>query len=185
MGNRRRHGQWGAKAGPAAVEEVSPAPDATPRIRSTARLPGPRAGSYAGATDALSSASCIALTPPQGQCVDITTRFGVRPYRLDYVRRVAMARTPGARSIPGETGAHTHFSRPSTGARGRCPGPGAPSPGLPARCADHPCGAGQRGLRSPGRPAPTDPYPRGTHRRGTPLRRPPPMTRRGPLTTDR
>ena len=48
--------------------------------------------------DALSAAGCAVLTPAQGRCVDITTRFGLRTYNLDYVRGVALVREPGARA---------------------------------------------------------------------------------------
>ncbi|EFG07428.1 phosphatase [Streptomyces clavuligerus] len=60
----------------------------------------------------MSSAGCLVLTPPQGRCVDIPTRFGVRLYQLDYVRGVAMAWAPGARAIHDETGAHAHSTLP-------------------------------------------------------------------------
>lgn len=52
-------------------------------------------GFYAGLADALSAAGCPVLTPAQGRCIDITTRFGVRTYNLDYVRGVALVREPG------------------------------------------------------------------------------------------
>lgn len=65
-------------------------------------------GFYAGLADALSAAGCVVLTPAQGRCVDITTRFGVRTYNLEYVRGVAMVREAGARGAASETGAHSH-----------------------------------------------------------------------------
>ncbi|WP_031098285.1 phosphatase [Streptomyces sp. NRRL S-15] len=67
---------------------------------------------YAGLADALSAAGCAVLTPAQGRSVDMTTRFGVRTYYLDYVRGVALVREPGVR-VPGSaTGAHTHSPLP-------------------------------------------------------------------------
>lgn len=65
-------------------------------------------GFYAALADALSAAGCPVLTPAQGESVDITTRFGLRTYDLDYVRGVALVREPGAREPGSETGAHTH-----------------------------------------------------------------------------
>jgi hypothetical protein len=53
-------------------------------------------GFYAALADALSAAGCTVLTPAQGDSVDITTRFGLRTYNLDYVRGVALVREPGA-----------------------------------------------------------------------------------------
>ena len=55
-------------------------------------------GFYAALADALSAAGCAVLTPAQGRCVDITTRFGLRTYNLDYVRGVALVREPGVRT---------------------------------------------------------------------------------------
>lgn len=107
-------------------------------------------GFYAGLADALSAAGCPVLTPAQGRCVDITTRFGLRTYRLDYVRGVAMMREPGARAPGSDTGAHTHSPLPvrvaleaaATG-RGRVP---------ELVVGDHGwvCGAGQLGIEAIG-----------------------------------
>ncbi|MET7522759.1 phosphatase [Streptomyces sp. NPDC005248] len=69
-------------------------------------------GFYAALADALSAAGCAVLTPAQGRCIDITTRFGVRTYHLDYVRGVALVREPGVRVRGGEPGAHTHSPLP-------------------------------------------------------------------------
>ncbi|MFG2629039.1 phosphatase [Streptomyces sp. NPDC048473] len=69
-------------------------------------------GFYAELADAMSAAGCPVLTPAQGQCIDITTRFGVRTHSLDYVRGVAMVREPGVRAPGGDTGAHTHSPLP-------------------------------------------------------------------------
>ncbi|MEU6380157.1 phosphatase [Streptomyces sp. NPDC046909] len=69
-------------------------------------------GFYAALADALSAAGCTVLTPAHGRCVDITTRFGLRTYNLDYVRGVALVRDPGASSPGRATGAHTHSPLP-------------------------------------------------------------------------
>ena len=94
--------------------------------------PGIRTGCW-GSTprlaDALSAAGCTVLTPAQGSCVDITTRFGVRTYNLDYVRGVALVREPGVRLTGSATGAHTHSPLPvravleaaAEARAGRCP----------------------------------------------------------------
>lgn len=65
-------------------------------------------GFYAGLADALSAAGCLVLTPAKGRCIDITTRFGVRTYRLDYVRGVALVRESEVSRAGSETGAHSH-----------------------------------------------------------------------------
>lgn len=69
-------------------------------------------GFYAALADALSSAGCTVLTPAQGSSVDITTRFGLRTYHLDYVQGVALVREPGVRAPRGATGAHSHSPLP-------------------------------------------------------------------------
>ncbi|CCK28368.1 hypothetical protein BN159_3989 [Streptomyces davaonensis JCM 4913] len=69
-------------------------------------------GFYAALADALSAAGCAVLTPAQGRCVDIATRFGLRTYNLDYVRGVALVREPGTESSGREPGAHTHSPLP-------------------------------------------------------------------------
>lgn len=112
-------------------------------------------GFYAGLADALSAAGCPVLTPAQGRCIDITTRFGVRTRVLDYVRGVAMVREPGARSSGVGTGAHTHSPLPvrvvleaAAEGRGRLP---------ELVVGDHGwvCGAGQLGIEAIG-PADTN-----------------------------
>lgn len=75
-------------------------------------------GFYAGLADALSAAGCPVLTPAQGRCVDITTRFGVRTYRLDYVRGVALVREPGG-GPRGARPARTRIRRFRCGSRSR------------------------------------------------------------------
>lgn len=69
-------------------------------------------GFYAGLADALSAAGCVVLTPAKGRCIDITTRFGVRTYSLDYVRGVALVRESEASRAGSETGAHSHSPLP-------------------------------------------------------------------------
>lgn len=112
-------------------------------------------GFYAGLADALSAAGCPVLTPAQGRCVDITTRFGVRTYSLDYVRGVALVREPGGRPTGGETGAHTHSPLPVRLALQDA----AERLGVLPRLVigDHGwvCGAGQLGIEAIG-PADTD-----------------------------
>ncbi|MFE7109078.1 phosphatase [Streptomyces sp. NPDC057575] len=107
-------------------------------------------GFYAALADAMSAAGCSVLTPAQGRCIDITTRFGVRTCSLDYVRGVAMVREPGVRSHGGDTGAHTHSPLPvrvvleaAAEGRGRLP---------ELVVGDHGwvCGAGQLGIEAIG-----------------------------------
>ncbi|MFE4217037.1 phosphatase [Streptomyces sp. NPDC056844] len=107
-------------------------------------------GFYAGLADALSAAGCAVLTPAQGRSVDITTRFGVRTYTLDYVRGVALVREPGVRLSGSATGAHTHSPLPvravleeAVNARGVLP---------ELVVGDHGwvCGAGQLGIEAIG-----------------------------------
>lgn len=69
-------------------------------------------GFYAGLADALSAAGCEVLTPAQGRCVDILTRFGLRTYRVDYLRGVALVREPEAERPGGEPGVHSHSPLP-------------------------------------------------------------------------
>ncbi|MFI1826135.1 phosphatase [Streptomyces sp. NPDC020412] len=108
--------------------------------------PGRLLGFYAGLADALSAAGCLVLTPAQGRCVDITTRFGVRTYNLAYVRGVALVREGGARGFAGATGAHTHSPLPLRAAlEGLAEGDG-PLPDLVVGDHGWVCGAGQLGL---------------------------------------
>ncbi|MFF1931495.1 phosphatase [Streptomyces sp. NPDC058228] len=107
-------------------------------------------GFYAALADALSAAGCVVLTPAQGRCIDITTRFGLRTYNLDYVRGVALVREPGVRDRGSEPGAHTHSPLPvrvaleaAVAAHGRLP---------ELVVGDHGwvCGAGQLGIEAIG-----------------------------------
>ncbi|WP_455352285.1 phosphatase [Streptomyces sp. SYSU K217416] len=107
-------------------------------------------GFYAALADALSAAGCAVLTPAQGCSVDITTRFGVRTYNLDYVQGVALVREPGARRAGSETGAHTHSPLPVRAAlAGLAEGRG-PLPELVVGDHGWVCGAGQLGIEAIG-----------------------------------
>ncbi|GHB80331.1 hypothetical protein GCM10010331_79770 [Streptomyces xanthochromogenes] len=107
-------------------------------------------GFYAALADALSAAGCPVLTPAQGSSVDITTRFGVRTYNLDYVRGVALVREPGARGAGGETGAHTHSPLPIRVALGVAAGGSRGVPELVIGDHGWVCGAGQLGIEAVG-----------------------------------
>ncbi|MFI6645798.1 phosphatase [Streptomyces sp. NPDC050504] len=107
-------------------------------------------GFYAALADALSAAGCPVLTPAYGRCVDITTRFGVRTYNLDYVRGVALVREPGARGPGCETGAHTHSPLPIRVALEGAAGAGGPLPELVVGDHGWVCGAGQLGIEAIG-----------------------------------
>lgn len=107
-------------------------------------------GFYAAIADALSAAGCSVLTPAYGRCVDITTRFGVRTYNLDYVRGVALVREPGARGPGCETGAHTHSPLPIRVALEGAAEAGGPLPELVVGDHGWVCGAGQLGIEAIG-----------------------------------
>lgn len=110
---------------------------------------------YAGLADALSAAGCPVLTPAQGRCVDIATRFGVRTRHLDYVRGVALVREPGGRPTGGETGAHTHSPLPVRVALQDAAERYGVLPELVIGDHGWVCGAGQLGVEAIG-PADTD-----------------------------
>ncbi|MDH2393459.1 phosphatase [Streptomyces sp. HNM0663] len=103
-------------------------------------------GFYADLADALSAAGCPVLTPAQGRCVDITTRFGVRTYNLVYVRRVALLREPGTREHGGNAGAHTHSPLPVRVALAGVAAARGPLPELVVGDHGWVCGAGQLGI---------------------------------------
>ncbi|MFG2723029.1 phosphatase [Streptomyces sp. NPDC048416] len=107
-------------------------------------------GFYAAIADALSAAGCPVLTPAQGGSVDITTRFGVRTYNLDYVRGVALVREPGARGAASETGVHTHSPLPIRVALGAVAGGSGQLPDLVIGDHGWVCGAGQLGIEAVG-----------------------------------
>ena len=103
-------------------------------------------GFYAALAHALSAAGCPVLTPAQGESVDITTRFGLRTYNVDYVRGVALVREPGARAPGSETGAHTHSPLPVRTALAAAAQAGGPLPELVVGDHGWVCGAGQLGF---------------------------------------
>ncbi|WP_120727879.1 phosphatase [Streptomyces hundungensis] len=107
-------------------------------------------GFYAALADALSAAGCPVITPAQGSSVDITTRFGVRTYNLDYVRGVALVREPGARGAGSETGAHSHSPLPVRVALGAAAGASGQVPELVIGDHGWVCGAGQLGIEAVG-----------------------------------
>ncbi|MCC2279814.1 phosphatase [Streptomyces sp. ET3-23] len=110
---------------------------------------------YAALAAGLSAAGCEVLTPAQGRSVDITTRFGVRTYHLEYVRGVALMREPGARASGSEPGAHTHSPLPVRIALAAAADAGGPLPDLVIGDHGWLCGAGQLGIEAIG-PADTD-----------------------------
>lgn len=107
-------------------------------------------GFYAALADALSAAGCTVLTPAQGNSVDITTRFGLRTYNLDYVQGVALVREPGARPTGNETGAHSHSPLPVRAALAAAAEADGPLPELVIGDHGWVCGAGQLGFEAIG-----------------------------------
>ncbi len=105
-------------------------------------------GFYAALADALSAAGCEVLTPAQGRCVDITTRFGLRTHLLDYVRGVALVRGAHPERRGGEPGAHTHSPLPVRTALAAAAEAGGPLPGLVIGDHGWACGAGQLGFEA-------------------------------------
>ncbi|MET9604598.1 phosphatase [Streptomyces sp. NPDC006512] len=105
---------------------------------------------YACLAEALSAAGCVVLTPAQGVRVDMATRFGVRPHRIDYVRGVALVREPGARPAGSATGAHSHSPLPVRIALGALAEAGGPLPELVVGDHGWVCGAGQLGVEAIG-----------------------------------
>jgi Phosphatase len=103
-------------------------------------------GFYGDIADALSTAGCEVLMPAQGRRVDIATRFGLRTYRLDYVRGVALVREPGVRCAGSETGAHSHSPLPLRVALEAAAASGGPLPELVVGDHGWLCGAGQLGV---------------------------------------
>ncbi|MGW7351902.1 phosphatase [Streptomyces sp. NPDC054784] len=107
-------------------------------------------GFYAALAAALSAAGCPVLAPAEGCRVDITTRFGVRPYNLSYVGGVALVAEPGARPAHGAPGAHTHSPLPlRTALAAAAAGPG-PVPELVIGDHGWVCAAGQLGVEAMG-----------------------------------
>ncbi|MGW2835746.1 phosphatase [Streptomyces sp. NPDC001286] len=105
---------------------------------------------YAALADALSAVGCTVLTPAHGRCVDITTRFGLRTYNLEYVRRVAFVREPGTPRPGCATGAHTHSPMPVRLALAAAAEAGGPLPELVIGDHGWVCGAGQLGFEAIG-----------------------------------
>lgn len=105
---------------------------------------------YACLAWALSAAGCVVLTPAQGVGVDMATRFGVRPHRIDYVRGVALVREGGARPAASATGAHSHSPLPVRVALGALADAGGPLPELVVGDHGWVCGAGQLGVEAIG-----------------------------------
>ncbi|MEU3826004.1 phosphatase [Streptomyces sp. NPDC029080] len=107
-------------------------------------------GFYAGLADAMSAAGCEVLTPAQGHCVDILTRFGLRTHRLDYVRGVALVREPASGRPGCEPGAHSHSPLPVRVALDAAAAAGGPLPELVVGDHGWVCGAGQLGFEAIG-----------------------------------
>ncbi|MFF9274845.1 phosphatase [Streptomyces griseosporeus] len=107
-------------------------------------------GFYAALADALSAAGCAVLTPAQGRCVDITTRFGLRTYNLDYVRGVALVREPAGERPGFATGAHSHSPLPVRTALAGAAEAGGVLPELVVGDHGWVCGAGQLGFEAIG-----------------------------------
>ncbi|MEV5989200.1 phosphatase [Streptomyces sp. NPDC052051] len=107
-------------------------------------------GFYAALADALSTAGCTVLTPAHGRCIDITTRFGLRTYALDYVRGVAFVRKPGREAAGCEPGAHTHSPLPVRSVLAAAAEAGGPLPRLVIGDHGWVCGAGQLGFETIG-----------------------------------
>ncbi|MFF0463428.1 phosphatase [Streptomyces mexicanus] len=107
-------------------------------------------GFYAALAGALSAAGCSVLTPAQGRCVDITTRFGLRTFLIDYVRGVALVRPSGAERTGCEPGAHTHSPLPVRLALQAAADAGGPLPQLVIGDHGWVCGAGQLGFEAMG-----------------------------------
>ncbi|MFG3661195.1 phosphatase [Streptomyces sp. NPDC047706] len=116
-------------------------------------------GFYGALADALSAAGCAVLTPAKGRSVDITTRFGLRTYNLDYVRGVAMVQEPGAPGPGCATGAHTHSPLPVRTVLDAVAEAGGPLPELVVGDHGWVCGAGQLGFEAIGLADTNDPAP--------------------------
>ncbi|BDH08540.1 MULTISPECIES: phosphatase [Streptomyces] len=116
-------------------------------------------GFYAALADAVSAAGCEVLTPAQGRCVDILTRFGLRTHHLDYVRGVALVREPASGRRGGEPGAHSHSPLPVRLALAAAAESGGPLPGLVVGDHGWVCGAGQLGFEAIGLADSDDPAP--------------------------
>ncbi|MDT0574204.1 phosphatase [Streptomyces sp. DSM 3412] len=107
-------------------------------------------GFYGALADALSAAGCEVLTPATGRRVDITTRFGLRTYNLDYARGVALVREAPALRSGCATGVHTHSPLPVRVALAAAAEAGGPLPELVVGDHGWVCGAGQLGFEAIG-----------------------------------
>jgi hypothetical protein len=116
-------------------------------------------GFYAALAGALSAAGCSVLTPAQGRCVDITTRFGLRTHNLAYVRGVGCVRDPAAEAAGCEPGAHAHSPLPVRLALAAAAAAGEPLPALVIGDHGWLCGAGQLGFEAIGPADVNDPAP--------------------------
>ncbi|MFH7337605.1 phosphatase [Streptomyces sp. KHY 26] len=121
--------------------------------------PRPLLGFYAALADAVSAAGCEVLTPAQGRCVDILTRFGLRTHRIDYVRRVALVRETGTGRPGCEPGAHCHSPLPVRVVLEAAAAAGGPLPELVVGDHGWLCGAGQLGFDAIGPADADDPAP--------------------------
>ncbi|GKQ39539.1 hypothetical protein ALMP_60660 [Streptomyces sp. A012304] len=116
-------------------------------------------GFYGALADALSAAGCAVLTPAQGRCVDITTRFGLRTHTLDYVRGVGLVRDSEVGRPGCATGAHSHSPLPVRLALAAAEEAGGPLPELVIGDHGWVCGAGQLGFEAIGLADTDDPAP--------------------------
>ncbi|MET9845171.1 phosphatase [Streptomyces ossamyceticus] len=116
-------------------------------------------GFYGALADALSAAGCEVLTPATGRRVDITTRFGLRTYNLDYVRGVSVVREATASRSRCATGVHTHSPLPIRTVLAAAAEGGGTLPELVVGDHGWVCGAGQLGFEAIGLADTDDPAP--------------------------
>ncbi|UUU24135.1 phosphatase [Streptomyces sp. DSM 40750] len=116
-------------------------------------------GFYGALADAMSAAGCEVLTPATGRRVDITTRFGLRTYNLDYARGVALVREATALRPGCATGVHTHSPLPVRTVLAAAAESGGPLPELVVGDHGWVCGAGQLGFEAIGLADTDDPAP--------------------------
>ena len=99
---------------------------------------------------ALSAAGCAVVRPAHGRCVDVATRFGLRPHVLEYVGGVALVRADGAGSGGKWPGAHCHSALPVRVALAASAAGEGPLPQLVVGDHGWLCGAGQLGFEAIG-----------------------------------
>ncbi|WP_431784658.1 phosphatase [Streptomyces chumphonensis] len=121
--------------------------------------PGALLGFYGALAAALEGAGCRVLTPAEGRCIDLATRFGVRACTLSYVRGVALVRQGATPCAPDAPGAHTHSPLPLRLALDALAAAGEPLPGLVIGDHGWACGAGQLGVEAIGPADVNDPAP--------------------------